>query len=96
MPNTLQTTGIPTISISLSSHPDKFTSSSRELTIAKKVNFIFGKNGTGKTTISDEILSQRSSDYDVCVFKDFDGIVENDRLNAVALGTAKVFIKERC
>lgn len=94
MPSILPTTGTSTININLSSHPDKFTSSSQELTIAKKVNFIFGKNGTGKTTISDEILSQLSSDYDVRVFKDFDGIVENDRLNAVALGTANAKIQK--
>lgn len=94
MPSTLPTTGTSTINVILSSHPDKFTSSSQELTIAKKVNFIFGKNGTGKTTISDEILSQQSEDYDVCVFKDFDGIVENDRLNAVALGTANAKIQK--
>ena len=39
-------------------------------------------------------MSQLSNDYDVCVFKDFDGIVENDRLNAVALGTENAKIQK--
>lgn len=94
MSSNLRTTGMATIKISLSHHPDKFSTGSQELAITKKVNFIFGKNGTGKTTISDEILAQLSNVYDVCVFKDFDGIVENDRLNAVALGTENVKIQK--
>lgn len=94
MPSNLHKTELSTIKLDLSHHPDKFISSSQEITITKKVNFIFGKNGTGKTTISDEILSQQSADYDVCIFKDFDGVVENDRLNAVALGTANAKIQK--
>ena len=94
MSSNLPTTRMAAIKISLSHHPDKFSPSSQELAMTKKVNFIFGKNGTGKTTISDEILSQLSTDYDVCVFKDFDGVVENDRLNAVALGTTNVKIQK--
>lgn len=94
MSSNLPTTGMATIKISLSHHPDKFSPCSQELAMTKKVNFIFGKNGTGKTTISDEILSQLSTDYDVCVFKDFDGVVENDRLNAVALGTTNAKIQK--
>jgi wobble nucleotide-excising tRNase len=86
MPNASQGSEISTIIIDLSRHPDKFCSGCQKLSITKKVNFLFGKNGTGKTTISDEILAQLSNVYDVCVFKDFDGVVENDRLNAVALG----------
>ncbi len=82
------------ININLLNHPDKFSPSSQELTIIRKVNFIFGKNGTGKTTMADEILSQLYTDYDVCVFKDFDGVIENDRLNAVALGTENARIQK--
>lgn len=91
MPSASET---PSIKIDLSHHPDKFCADSQKLTITKKVNFIFGKNGTGKTTISDEILAQLSNAYDVCVFKDFDGVVENDRLNAVALGTENAKIQK--
>lgn len=94
MPSAAQNSGTPTIRVDLSHHADKFIADSRELVFSKKVNFIFGKNGTGKTTISDEILGQLSTDYDVCVFKDFDGVVENDRLNAVALGTENAKIQK--
>jgi len=81
--------------IDLSAHTDKFIDSSRELLIDKNINFIFGKNGTGKTTITDEILEQFSDQYNVCVFKDFDGIAENNRLNAVALGTENAKIQQQ-
>lgn len=81
--------------ISLANHSDKFTADSQELTIEKKVNFIFGKNGTGKTTLADEINNQLSDRYDVCVFKDFEGVVENERLDAVALGTKNAIIQEK-
>lgn len=94
MLNDLQSSGIPVLRVSLSHHPDKFSEGSQELNITKKVNFIFGRNGTGKTTISDQIMSQLSTEYDVCLFKDFDGVVENDRLNAVALGTENAKIQK--
>lgn len=86
---------LPTIKIDLSNHSDKFCIDNDELILTKKVNFIFGKNGTGKTTISDEILTQLSADYDVCLFKDFDGVIENNRLNAVALGTENTEIQKK-
>ena len=94
MPNALQSSGTPEFKIILSDHNDKFSECSQELTIKKKVNFIFGRNGTGKTTISDEIMAQLSTYYDVCLFKDFDGVVENERLNAVALGTENTKIQK--
>jgi len=83
------------IKIDLSKHPDKFTANSQEFVIEKKVNFVFGKNGTGKTTIADEISIQLSDQYDVCIFKDFDGVVENARLDAVALGTENAEIQRK-
>lgn len=82
------------IKIDLSLHADKFCTNSQELSITKKVNFIFGRNGTGKTTITDEIFSQLSELYDVCVFKDFDGVVDNERLNAISLGTENAKIQK--
>ncbi len=93
MPSSSSIIEKPSIKVSLLNHSDKFAPGSQELFITKKVNFIFGKNGTGKTTISDEILYQLSDDYDVRVFKDFDGIVENGRLNAVSLGTENAKIQ---
>lgn len=85
------------IKIDLSSYSERFAEKSRELFITKKINFLFGKNGTGKTTIADAIKDQFSSDYsdyNVCVFKDFSGVLdENDRLNAIALGTENAEIQ---
>lgn len=66
-----------------------------QLLITKDVNFIYGKNGTGKTTITDAIESQLSGNYNVCIFKDFDGVAQNDRLNAVALGTENAEIQKK-
>lgn len=40
-----------------------------ELELDKKITFIFGKNGTGKSTITEEI-KKLNSDYDVSVFRD--------------------------
>jgi wobble nucleotide-excising tRNase len=83
------------IIINLSNHPDKFTANCQEFEVEKRVNFIFGKNGTGKSTIAKEIHNQFSNDYDVCVFQDFEGVVENSRLNAVALGATNTAIQKK-
>ena len=85
--------GHPILNIDLSHHKDKFRDDSLGFSLEKKVNFIFGKNGTGKTTIADEIFNQLSTDYEVCIFKDFYGVVENERLNAIALGTENTTIQ---
>lgn len=56
------------------------------LVIDKSVSFIFGKNGTGKTTLA-YLFQEQSEDYDFRCFQGFDGIVGEDRkLNAVILG----------
>lgn len=83
------------LKINLSTHTDKYAGDSLGLSISKKVNFIFGKNGTGKTTIADEIETQFEDTYSVHVFKDFDGVTENNRLNAVALGTENAEIQKQ-
>jgi wobble nucleotide-excising tRNase len=72
-----------------------FAEKSKEFSISKQINFVFGKNGTGKTAIADEIKKQFLAKYDVRVFKDFDGVVENFKLNAIALGTvnAEIHVK---
>ncbi|MCL1986552.1 MAG: AAA family ATPase [Firmicutes bacterium] len=81
------------LKIKLSNHSDKFAPET--MLVLKQVNFIFGKNGTGKTTIADEIQSQMSNDYDVRLFKDFEGIAVNERLDAVALGTENAEIQAK-
>lgn len=63
-----------------------------ELELDKKITFIFGKNGTGKSTITEEI-KKLNSDYDVSVFQGFNNIIdENHRLNAVVLGEENLII----
>lgn len=66
-----------------------------ELELDKKITFIFGKNGTGKSTIAEEI-KKLNSDYDVSVFQGFNNIIdENHRLNAVVLGEENSIINAK-
>ena len=81
------------LTLDLTGLKDRFKSD--YLTISKKPNFIFGKNGTGKTTIADTIKEQFSSSYQVLVFKDFDGVSDNSRLNAIALGVENAEIQKK-
>lgn len=53
----------------------------------KKINFIFGRNGTGKSTLTTLIKEQHENKYDIRIFQGFEGVVgENKILNAVVLG----------
>lgn len=53
----------------------------------KKINFIFGRNGTGKSTLTTLIKEQHKNKYDIRIFQGFEGVVgENKILNAVVLG----------
>ncbi len=62
--------------------------------LTKKVNFFFGKNGTGKTTITETIQQQYENSYQVYVFTDFESLVkENRRLDAIALWTKNTQIQ---
>jgi wobble nucleotide-excising tRNase len=64
---------------------DRFNSSKIEN--LKKKNFIYGNNGTGKSTITNEIKMQFQNDYDVRIFQGFDSVIDdNEQLNAIALG----------
>ncbi|WP_019789291.1 AAA family ATPase [Streptococcus sobrinus] len=57
----------------------------KELILSSK-NFIFAKNGSGKSTLSDAIVNQKSSDFDVQVFKGFEQLIgENENLDAFSL-----------
>lgn len=57
-----------------------------EIEIDKKITFFFGKNGTGKSTITESIKSLMP-EYEVLVFQGFSNLIdENKRLNAVVLG----------
>lgn len=60
---------------------------SDKLPLDKKLNFIFGKNGTGKSTLTNLINEQFKETHDIRIFNGFDNIVgEDKKLNAVILG----------
>lgn len=55
----------------------------------KTINFIYGKNGTGKSTISNLVQEQCSSEYDIRCFNGFAGFLDtNESLNAITLGNS--------
>lgn len=65
------------------------------LDLNKKITFVLGKNGTGKTTLTD-VLAKQTANYDVSVFKGFDNIIDdNKRLNAVVLGEENTIINRK-
>ena len=56
----------------------------------KSVNFVFGKNGTGKSSICDLIRTQNSNGekgYNAYIFQGFESVISDDqKLNAIILG----------
>lgn len=64
---------------------DRFLNS--KLVKLKKKTIIFGKNGTGKSSITEAIQNQYSSNQDVRIFQGFEKIIkDNGGLNAITLG----------
>lgn len=64
---------------------DRFENS--QISNLKKKVFIFGNNGTGKSTITTRIKEQYQNDYDVRIFQGFKSVIdENEKLNTIALG----------
>lgn len=60
----------------------------------KAKNFIYGKNGTGKTSISHAILEQYKHEYDIHLFEGFNSVVsDNHILNAISLGTQNASVQ---
>ncbi|HCZ3132325.1 TPA: AAA family ATPase, partial [Staphylococcus aureus] len=52
----------------------------------KNKNFIFGKNGRGKSTLTKMIENEYREGYNIFVFDGFNNIVVNEQLNAIILG----------
>lgn len=66
-----------------------------ELDINKRITFIYGKNGTGKSTLTN-IIRRQCCDYDVRIFQGFENVIdENKRLNAVVLGKENTLIRHQ-
>ncbi|TGL87932.1 hypothetical protein EHQ68_00795 [Leptospira congkakensis] len=75
------------LKINLSSYSERFTENSVILTISNKINYIYGKNGKGKSTIAKTIKDRFFTNFNIHLFNGFEGIVgENNRSDAVALG----------
>lgn len=84
------------ISIDLSQFSTLFGGNkANKLTFSKRVNFIFGRNGTGKTTIATEIKAQLSETYNVYLFDGYNSVAVNNRLDAIALGRENVEIDNK-
>lgn len=73
-----------------------FTFSDSEMRDLHKKNFIYGKNGTGKSSLVKAIQKQYSEDYDINLFNGWRGIISNsDRLNAISLGEENTLIQKK-
>lgn len=82
------------LEVNLSEHSDVFNDDA--IVFEGDINFVYGENGTGKTTIATEINSQFSNKYNVCEFKDFTNLVgENGRLNAISLGQINAELQKK-
>lgn len=66
-----------------------------EILFDKKINFVYGKNGTGKSTLCRLISEQYGTTKDINLYQGFEELVgENRKLNAVLLGTENIEITE--
>jgi len=76
------------ITIDLSQHcfPDGISVFKQSAVDLKHRNFIFARNGSGKSTFSSIISNQLSGQYDIRIYNGFDSMLgENENLNAFAL-----------
>lgn len=70
-----------------------FTPRSLELS---PVNFFYGKNGTGKSTLVDLLKKQYEGLYTIQIFRGYDKYVsENRELNAITLGQTNVEVQQK-
>lgn len=64
------------------------------LNLGKKRNIIFGRNGTGKSTLCKLIKEQYSDKYGVHIFTGFDDLVVDNKMDALVLGKETKEAKE--
>lgn len=62
---------------------------SESLIIDKPVNFIFGKNGTGKSTIT-KLIKNQITDKDVRAYQGVESVAIDGKLNSVILGDENI------
>lgn len=67
-----------------------------EMLVDNKRNiYIYGKNGTGKSTISNLIKEQNQEEFDIRLFNGFESIVSgNKELKSISLGEKNVSIQK--
>lgn len=62
----------------------------------KQKNIIFGKNGSGKSSITKAIKEEYSETYDIRIFQGIDSIIkDNKKLNSIVLGTENVSLQPK-
>lgn len=75
---------------------DKNLFDTERIDFDKKINFVYGKNGTGKSTLCSLIKEQFGTTTDVNLYQGFEELVgENKKLNAVLLGRENIEITEK-
>lgn len=76
--------------------PRNYIFSEKKLNNLKRDNYIYGKNGTGKSSLVKLMEDQYSSQYDLRIFQGFESIIgENKSLNAIVLGTENTQIQKQ-
>ncbi|MCH4171166.1 MAG: AAA family ATPase [Lactobacillus sp.] len=59
----------------------------KKITTFKQINFIYGRNGTGKSKLVQAIFNQYHQKENMHIFQEFEQFIgENPRLNAITLG----------
>ena len=62
----------------------------------KKTTYIYGKNGTGKSSLVNAIKAQYGQEYNVCIFNGFEKFIKsNPTLDAIALGNDNKQVAEK-
>lgn len=63
------------------------------LLLSPHINFIYGRNGTGKSSLAESIKNQLDDPRRVFLFQGFESVIgKNEKLNAIILGEANVEI----